>query len=325
MAGLDRIGKTQANLRADKFRQILNFLPEEVEGVAEPKETYQSNSPSVSLSAIHLPSNQPRRYFDPYKLEQLAASIKEHGVLESLLVRPVAGKQGQYELVAGERRYRAAKMAGLQDVPVTVRDLTDEQAWEIALVENLQREDLNPVEETEGILQLLSIKLDLNVQEIPSLLYKMQHEAKGRIAQNVLGNSIGQTIQQVFEDLGVMSWESFVSSRLPLLNLPSDILESLRQGKIAYTKAQAISRLKDEEQRKALLQEAISQDLSLSQIKERITVFKSAVVESAPPTLRSRLDGTLRQLKRSGALDDPKKQKRLEKLLIELETLIAMD
>ncbi|MDV7393256.1 ParB/RepB/Spo0J family partition protein, partial [Arthrospira platensis SPKY1] len=108
---------------------------------------------ALPIKAIKLPAQQPRRYFDPDKLAQLTESVKHNGILENLLVRPL--DDNQYELVVGERRYRAAQEAGLTEVPVTIKELTDNEALQISLIENLHREDLNPVEETEGILWLL--------------------------------------------------------------------------------------------------------------------------------------------------------------------------
>ncbi|MDJ0532250.1 MAG: ParB/RepB/Spo0J family partition protein [Xenococcaceae cyanobacterium MO_207.B15] len=175
-------------------------------------------------------------------------------MLEPLLVRPLPS--GKYEIVAGERRYLAASALELPHVPVVVKKLTDTEALQISLVENLQRADLNPLEETEGILQLLSIETDVTKEEAVLLLYRMENETKGKVTQNVLGNDIKQKIIALFESLGRMSWSSFVSSRLPLLKLPIDILEVLRQGKIEYTKAKALASLKDEETRKELMTEA---------------------------------------------------------------------
>lgn len=313
---MDRTGKNRSDIRASKFRQILNFVPqEETEELNEPEADQQS----LPLSAIQLPLYQPRRYFDPQKLEQLAASIKEHGILENLLVRPLLGEEKTYELIAGERRYRAATMAGLERVPVTVRDLTDQQALEVALIENLQREDLNPVEETEGILHLLSIQLGIELKDIPSLLYKMQHEAKGRIAQNVLGSSEGQAIQSIFQALGLISWESFASSRLPLLKLPQEVLEAIRQGKVEYTKAQAIARVRDEAQRVVLLKAAITEDLSLSQIKERIKALLPEPDREAP---KVQFDAFYRRVAKARLWEDPKKWKQAQTLLAKLEALI---
>ncbi len=215
------------------------------------------------LTDIKLPDYQPRQYFDEKKLEELAQTIKAHGVLEPLLVRQLPRKN-QYELVAGGRRYRAAKRAGLTEVPVIVRELNEEQALEIAIIENLQREDLNPVEETEGILHLLSKRLKLPWSEVSPLLHQLQKQVRGRAANNVIGSEKVEQVQGVFESLGLMEFDSFISNRLPLLNLPEDILEALRAGKIEYTKAKAIASVKDEAARTELLENAIANSLSLT-------------------------------------------------------------
>ena len=278
---------------------------------------------SLSIEAITLPASQPRRYFDPEKLRQLTESVRQHGILEPILVRP-SQKEGLYELVAGERRFRAAQEVGLSSVPVTIRELSDEEALQLALVENLQREDLNPVEETEGILQLLALRLKISPIDVPPLLYKMRNEAIGTVNQNVLINSEAESVHAVFTEVGTITWESFATTRLPLLRLPPEILEALQSGKIAYTKAQVISRVKDDGHRKKLLEEAIAQNLSLSQIKDKVTVFKSPKTNSeTEPLLRSQIDDVLRQVKRSKVWDDTKKKRRLEKILADLKTLVS--
>ena len=99
----------------------------------------------ILISDISLPKQQPRHYFDPAKMLELKESISHHGILEPIIVRSV---DTGYELVAGERRFRAVKELGLEKIPAVIHQLTEEQAYEIALVENLQREDLNPVEES---------------------------------------------------------------------------------------------------------------------------------------------------------------------------------
>lgn len=108
---------------------------------------------TLRLSQIEPNRDQPRKIFSEEALNELADSIREHGVLQPLLVRPLPG--GSYQLVAGERRWRASRMAGLQEVPVVIREMDEEQAMEIALIENLQREDLNPIEVAEGCHQLI--------------------------------------------------------------------------------------------------------------------------------------------------------------------------
>ena len=274
------------------------------------------------LTDIKLPDYQPRQYFDETKLEELAQTIKQYGVLEPLLVRKLPRKN-QYELVAGGRRYRAAKKVGLTEVPVIVRELSDEQALEIAIIENLQREDLNPVEETESILQLLAKRLKIKPSEVSPLLHQLQKQVRGRSANNVIGSSKVESIQGFFESLGLMELDSFISNRLPLLNLPEDILLALRSGQIEYTKAKAIARVKDEETRKQLLENAIANSLSLSQIKEKI---KESNPVKKKEDLQNRFDVTYKQAKKAKQLWlDPKKRKKLASLLSQLEKLIESD
>lgn len=283
------------------------------------------NPQSVPITAITLPASQPRRYFDSQKLEELTQSVRAHGILEPLLVRPLPEQLNQYELVAGERRYRAAKAAGLTSVPVTIRQLTDIEALQLSLIENLQREDLSPVEETEGILQLLSFKLEMDVPEVTNRLYRMRNENSGLVSQNVLTNSEGQAIQSLFDSLGLVSWSSFITTRLPLLKLPEEIKEALRKGQIAYTKAQVIARVKDPSARCRLLDEAVEYDLPLVQIKEKVAALNRPQVTNAQkkPTLKSRVDNSYRLLKKSKVWDDPQKQKELEKLLGQIEELVS--
>ena len=274
----------------------------------------------VKIDSISLPASQPRRYFDPQKLEQLTQSVKAHGILENLLVRPLKGKEGAYELVAGERRYRAAQAAELTEVPVTIRELSDEEALSIALVENLQREDLNPVEETEGIVTLLGIELKESSEAVISLLHKMDNEQKGKVTNNVIGNVEKQKIESVFADLG-QNWQSFVNNRLPLLKLPEEILEVLRQGKIAYTKARAIAKIKDEQQRNNLIEEAVTQNLSLAQIKEKIKALSSK--DNFAPSPSTQVKTITSRLNRSKLWDkNPKKWKQVQNWLQKIDNLL---
>jgi ParB family transcriptional regulator, chromosome partitioning protein len=274
------------------------------------------------LTDIKLPAYQPRQYFDEAKLNELAQTIKTHGVLEPLLVRQLS-RQNQYELVAGGRRYRAASVGGLTEVPVIVLELSDEQALEVAIIENLQREDLNPVEETEGILHLLAQRLKTPVTEVSPLLHQIQKQLRGRSANNVIGSSKIESIQAIFESLGLMELDSFISNRLPLLNLPSALLEALRSGQIEYTKAKAIASIKDESTRAELLKDAIASSLSLSQIKERINEVKPV---KETEELQNRFDTTVKEAKKAKQLwKDAKKRKKLESLLAQLEKLIESE
>jgi len=280
--------------------------------------SFENSTNLVALELICLPMQQPRHYFDPNKMEQLVQSVKTYGILEPLLLRPL--KNGKYELVAGERRYRAAKTVGLTEIPAMIKELEDNEALQLALVENLQREDLNPVEETEGILQLLALEIQIPVLEVIALLYKMANEFKGKVTHNIMGNSQSLTIQEIFKDLSLMKWESFVANRLPLLNLPVNILEALRQGKLAYTKAQAIAVVKDEQQRQILLEEVVQSELTLAQIRERINALKPKSDIQEPKIL---FQSVSHRLSKSKTLwEDPKKAKKIITLIKQMETLL---
>lgn len=277
---------------------------------------------TLELSKIRL-NDQPRKYFDEEQLNQLAESIKIHGVIQPLVVRPLT--DGKYEIVAGERRYRASQIAGLTSVPVVIKEFSDIEAQQIALIENLQRVDLNPVEQTEGILKLLSIELSQSVTEVISLLYQMNNESKKESNQNVL---VKPKVEKVFASLGLMGWQSFVTTRLPLLNLPTDILEILREGKIAYTKAIALSKVKNEKLRKEITVEALKRKLSLRELKTLIQEMSAVLKnnESKPEetnTIESVIKSTARELTKTKLWkSNPQKWKKVEKLIKEINMLL---
>lgn len=275
---------------------------------------------TVPITKIHLPQNQPRRYFGSEKLQQLADSIKQHGILEPLLVRPF--KEGEYELVAGERRYRAAKEIGLDKIPVTIRQLSDREALQLALVENLQREDLSPIEETEGVLDLLSLTMDCGTDTILDALTQMATAQKKGIETSGNVSRQIEMIAAILESTIGITPESFRTSRLPLLNLPSDILDAIRQGKLEYTKARIIARIKDSGRRQTILEEAITQELSLSQIREKIKAIPS-VTSIETPTLKQRMQNISRCFQKTKTLGNPKKQKQIEKLIAQMELLLT--
>lgn len=279
---------------------------------------------TIAISQIKLPTSQPRRYFDLQKLEKLSASIKELGILEPLLVRPLP--KNNYELVAGERRFKAAQIIGLTEVPVIVREMDDTTTNQVRLVENLQREDLNPLEETEGILELLVMRLSLSKDEVISHFYRMRNvcdrhkDEDSEVRHNVMSQSETKIIEELFASLGRMSWDSFIKNRLPLLKLPQDVLEVLRQGKLEYTKARVIAKVKDEKVREELLEVAVREKLSLAQINERVKASQEVTASKHP--LKERYKQALPRLQKSKVWENPKKQKALEKLLTQIEALI---
>ncbi|MEA5602508.1 ParB/RepB/Spo0J family partition protein [Nostoc sp. UHCC 0252] len=281
--------------------------------------SYQSPT-TVPIDKIQLPLKQPRRYFDPNKLTQLIQSIKQHGILEPVLVRPL--DNGEYELVAGERRIRAAHVVGLVEVPIVLRELDDKQALQVALMENLQREDLNPVEETEAVLDILALSLEIETNEVVSLLHR-SFNAKQRGQQLNQNDLIKlEQIESILSEIGKFNAASFRSSRLPLLNLPSDILSVLRQGEIEYTKAQAIARVKPEELRSELLKIAIAENLSLSEIKTRVKNLQSELQTNPKKIVTERFSTLTKLLHKKSSLIHTENSEKITKLLDELEKVI---
>ena len=166
---------------------------------------------TLRLSQIEPNRDQPRKIFSEEALNELADSIREHGVLQPLLVRPLPG--GSYQLVAGERRWRASRMAGLQEVPVVIREMDEEQAMEIALIENLQREDLNAIEEATGYKQLLE--------------------------------RYGMTQEQVAKRVGKS--RPAIANALRLLNLPQKVMDMVGEGEVSPGHARALLAFDDQD------------------------------------------------------------------------------
>lgn len=301
-----------------KTRQVLNTLgvtPANAEMNAE-----TSVSQTVVLSDIHLPKRQPRKFFSEEAMASLVTSIEAHGILQPLLVRPLA--RGKYELVAGERRYRAAKTVGLKAVPVHVKSLTPDLAFQIALLENLQREDLNPVEETEGILDLLSSRLERSREEIISLLNLVANLQKQEqeITDNVVREQ-WREVERIFSVIGRLTPESFRTHRLPLLTLPTDVLGAVQEGKLEYTKARALAAIKDDSDRQSLLSDALDEKLSVREIQRRVKSVKP-LPNASSEAIPQRMKLVYRQIRQAKVWETPKKAAQLEKLLSQLEALL---
>lgn len=163
-----------------------------------------ASTSTLSINEIIPNKEQPRKTFDEDSLAELADSIRQHGILQPLLVRPLV--TGGYQLVAGERRYRASRMAELKEVPVVIKELSDTEAMELAIIENLQREDLNPIEEAEGLQQLID---------------------KCGFTQEEVATSVGKS-------------RPAIANSLRLLRLPSEVRDMTKAGEISAGHARAL-------------------------------------------------------------------------------------
>jgi ParB family chromosome partitioning protein len=186
---------------------------------------------TLPVSEIEPNRDQPRKQFDAAALADLADSIREYGVLQPLVVRPMP--DGSYQLVAGERRWRASRMAGLSEVPVVIKELTDAQTMELALIENLQREDLNPIEEANGYRELMD-KFGLT-----------QEQVSGRVGKS----------------------RPVVTNAMRLLNLPPEVQTMVSSGQISSGHARSLLSLEDAESIRQTAFEIIRKGLSVRQVE----------------------------------------------------------
>lgn len=212
-------------------------------------EPTSGESVRLSINEIEPNRDQPRKIFEEQALAELSASIKEHGVLQPLLVRPMA--DGSYRLVAGERRYRAARMAGVTEVPVTIREMTDEEESIFALIENLHREDLNAIEEAQGIKTLI--------------------------------DTFGFTQEEAAQKVGKS--RTAVTNSLRLLNLPEDISNLVRDGKISMGHARALLSFEDAAEASRAAQLVVKDGISVRDV-ERLA--KSAQKTKKSPEKREK-------------------------------------
>lgn len=201
--------------------------------VTKKEESEEKGISFININEIKPNQNQPRKSFNEEKLEELAASIIENGLIQPVILRKA---DKGYEIVAGERRWRACRKAGLKEIPCIIREFTDEQNMLIAIIENMQREDLNPVEEAEGLNQMIV--------------------------------NFGMTQEQVSKSVGKS--RPYITNALRLLKLPSEIREMLLANQLSAGHARAIAGISDTEKQIQLAEYAIKEGLSVREIEKII-------------------------------------------------------
>ncbi|MEX2216655.1 MAG: ParB/RepB/Spo0J family partition protein [Phycisphaeraceae bacterium] len=230
------------------------------ENALESGESAPSDRPSlgsqgtVSLAAISPNPFQPRKQFDNASLAQLAESIRTAGVIQPVVVRVKPGHSDQYELIAGERRWRAAQLAGLVEIPAIVRSADDQVTAEWALIENLQREDLNPIDRGEAFQQLID-------------RYQLGHE-------------------QIAERVGVD--RTTITNTLRLLGLQADVQQFVRDSLLSAGQARAIAGLSDQEAQRVLALQAVRQGWSVRRVEEEVRSLAQSTDRATKPGAPSR-------------------------------------
>ena len=208
-------------------------------GDVTPQKTVKdSETKRVSISDLTRNPYQPRETFNEFKLDELANSIKKNGIIQPIAVRPKKSEAGKYEIVAGERRWLAAQKAGLHDIPVNVLDLSDVESLEVAIVENIQRDDLNPIEEAKGYKRL-SDEFNYDHENISKLMSKSR---------------------------------SHVSNTLRLLTLPNDIIGMLEEGSLTSGQARPLIGLSNASQ---IAEEIVAKNYSARKVEYLVKSKKS--------------------------------------------------
>lgn len=244
------------------------------------------HTPTATLQIAEITPNkdQPRKEFDTQALNELADSIRQNGILQPLLVRK---KGTTYEIVAGERRYQAARMAGLSEVPVIIREISDDEVFQLALIENLQREDLNPIEEAQGFKKLIE-KDQLTQEQVGKLLSKSR---------------------------------SAIANSLRLLDLPPEIQRLMAEGSLTAGHARAILAVPTEEGRIRLAEKVVKDQLSVRQTETLAPLFSVNAEERRyrEPTPQA-FKRAARELKRAlGTTVHVKRVRNKNKIEIEFE------
>ncbi|NLD18715.1 MAG: ParB/RepB/Spo0J family partition protein [Clostridiales bacterium] len=237
--GLDALfGDAEVSLQPRQAEKPVDtIVSEERVGTAKAKAAAQKEAPGkaggityVGINDIKPNSNQPRKTFNEEKLDELAASIEAHGLIQPVVLRTV--NKG-YEIVAGERRWRAARKLGIKEIPCIIKELTDEENMLLAIIENMQREDLNPIEEAEGLSQMI--------------------------------DTYGLTQEQVSKSIGKS--RPYITNTLRLLKLPEAIRDFVSEGCLSVGHARALITIEDERRQIAIAEEAMREGLSVRQIE----------------------------------------------------------
>ena len=208
----------------------------------------------LNINDIEPKRDQPRKTFDETALSELADSIALHGVIQPLLVRPIS--DGGYQLIAGERRWRASRLAGLTEVPVVIREMTDSEAMELALIENLQREDLNPIEEAEGY------KLLMDTYSLT------QEEAAARVGKS----------------------RPAVANTMRLLALPKEVLDLIKEGRISSGHGRTLLGLDDKSVMLKLCEEIEEKQLSVRQLEAIVKSLNAPKKDTERKTKNTKRD-----------------------------------
>lgn len=241
--------------KKDRMGSGLDMLFED--NFHDSEDTGSKDIQTLRISLIEPDKDQPRKIFNEESLKELAENIEQHGVLQPILVRPI--ENGSYRIVAGERRWRAARLAGLKEIPALIRELDDFQTAQIGLIENLQREDLNPIEEARAYRRLMD---------------------EFHMTQEELSRSIGKS-------------RSSIANTVRLLNLREDLQDKLSEGTLSVGQAKVLLGIDDDAFLSALSEKA-EEGLSVRELEGAVAIYKAnreheAALDDGPETFKPKI------------------------------------
>ncbi len=219
----------------------------------QPEQIVDNDVLEIDIAKIHPNSSQPRKDFNEEELLELSSSIREHGILQPVLLRAVGADS--YEIIAGERRWRAAKLAGIAKIPAIVRAFSDKEVLEISIVENIQRQDLNPVEQAKAFQRLM--------------------------------DEFSMTQSDVAEQVG--KDRVTVANAIRLLKLPDDVVELIRNGRISVGHAKALLSIKEPHAQRSLAKKVITESLSVRELESLVS--RVVVLDGGKSSPKEKMDG----------------------------------
>ena len=303
--------------------------------ISAPKQLSVADEPiAIAIGRIHRWEDQPRQYFSEKSVIQLADAFKKHGFKGAVVVRPHPEISGDYQLIAGERRFRAAEIANISNILCFVSDFTEEEALDFALGENLHREDLSKLEEATGILRLIETRYGISKDEAIAIVNTEGHNDNISLRSNVTTRENAsdklQSITSVLDEYGI-ELQTFRTAHIPTLKLPDGLKKAHLESNLSYLSAKAIAQLKETDDRDALLSEALAKGLSVREVRSRVKDLKGKKSERSqsksankPGSEISELRAVVNQLVKSQKLiaDDDKKMKKIRRILSQLKELL---
>ena len=282
-----------------------------------------SEIPVDQIIPLQLPAEmkQPRLYFDPHRMDLLKDSIRKHGVLEPIFLRP--NPNGVFEIISGERRWRCCRELGISTIPGIIRPMSDALALEAAIIAHLLSEEISLIEETESILSLLSLRLNLSIDDIRASLYQLKNSRVRGDNSRAFSNKQIEVVHEILNEFG-LQLSSFVSNRLPLLSLAPVILASVREGKLSPTNAVLINRQPKE------FQEVLITQSEGKTKRELLTLIRSTVTPDKPPEKGKEISKQIYERiksvrRRTALLDKPEVMNRLTQIDVLLKEIESLD